>query len=73
MGCLPRDSATMGGAEIDDIRARTFQLVCLAGITGRPAVSSPLAVGGPPIGICAVGPRDSDRALATLRIPGTAI
>jgi amidase len=70
---LPRDSAAMGGAEIKDIRARTFQLVCLAGITGRPAVSSPLAVDGPPIGICAVGPRESDRALATLRIPGTVI
>jgi Asp-tRNA(Asn)/Glu-tRNA(Gln) amidotransferase A subunit family amidase len=68
----PRDSATMGGAMIEDIRARTFQLTCLAGITGRPAVSSPLAVHGPPIGICAIGPRDSDRALAALRIAGTA-
>ncbi|MBO0879469.1 MAG: glutamyl-tRNA amidotransferase [Mycobacterium sp.] len=70
---LPRDSAVMGGAEVKDIRTRTFQLLCLAGITGRPAVSSPLAVGGPPIGICAVGPRDSDRALAALRIGGTLI
>jgi amidase len=64
----PRDSAAMGSAVIENIRARTFQLTCLAGITGRPAVSSPLAVDGPPIGICAVGPRDSDRALAALRI-----
>jgi Asp-tRNA(Asn)/Glu-tRNA(Gln) amidotransferase A subunit family amidase len=67
----PRDTAAMGDAVIEDIRARTFQLVCLAAITGRPAVSSPLPVDGPPIGICAVGPRDSDRALATLRITGT--
>jgi amidase len=67
----PRHSAAMGGAVIENIRARTFQLTCLAGITGRPAVSSPLAVDGPPIGICAVGPRNSDRALAALRIVGT--
>lgn len=66
----PRDCAAMGGAVIEDIRARTFQLTCLAGITGRPAVSSPLAVNGPPMGICAVGPHDSDRALAALRING---
>lgn len=64
----PRDSAALGGGVIEDIRARTFQLTCLAGITGRPAVSSPLPVDGPPIGICAVGPQESDRALAALRI-----
>lgn len=66
----PRDSAALGGDMIEDIRARTFQLTCLAGITGRPAVSSPLPVTGPPIGICAVGPRDSDRALAALPVNG---
>jgi amidase len=61
-----RDSAAMDGATIEDIH----QLTCLASITGRPAVSSPLVVDGPPIGICAVGPRGSDRALAALRIVG---
>ncbi|MGE2731420.1 amidase family protein [Mycolicibacterium vaccae] len=66
-----RDSAALGGAVIEDIRARTFQLTCLAGITGRPAVSSPLPVTGLPIGICAVGPRGSDRALAALRVNGS--
>lgn len=66
----PRQHAELGGGAIEDIRARTFQLTCLAGITGRPAVSSPLAVQGPPIGICTVGPRDSDRALAALQITG---
>jgi Asp-tRNA(Asn)/Glu-tRNA(Gln) amidotransferase A subunit family amidase len=66
----PRDSAALGGDVIEDIRARTFQLTCLAGITGRPAVSSPLPVTGPPIGICAVGPRNSDHALAALRVNG---
>ncbi|MGE2833897.1 amidase family protein [Mycobacterium sp. SMC-4] len=66
----PRDSAALGGDVIEDIRARTFQLTCLAGITGRPAVSTPLPVAGPPIGICTVGPRGSDRALAALRVNG---
>lgn len=61
-----RAGAALGGAVIEDTRARTFQLTCLAGITGRPAVSSPLPVGGPPVGLCAVGPRGSDLALATL-------
>ncbi|WNG86471.1 amidase family protein [Mycobacterium sp. ITM-2016-00317] len=67
----PRDSAALGGDVIEDIRARTFQLTCLAGITGRPAVSSPLPVTGPPIGICAVGPLRSDRALAGLQVNGS--
>ncbi len=31
-------------AAIEDIRARTFQLTCLCGITGRPAVSTLLAI-----------------------------
>ncbi|MGO1949993.1 MAG: amidase family protein [Mycobacteriaceae bacterium] len=60
--------AELGSDAIEDTRARTFQLTCLAGITGRPAVSSPAEVNGLPIGICAVGPRDSDRALARLQV-----
>lgn len=63
-----RASAALGGSVIEDTRARTFQLTCLAGITGRPAVSNPLPVGGPPVGLCAVGPRGSDLALATLPV-----
>jgi hypothetical protein len=63
-----RDRATMGCTTIEDIRTRTFQLTCLAASTDRPTVSSPLTVDGPPIGICASGPRHSDRAPAALRI-----
>ena len=63
-----RESAGLGGEVIEQARASTFQLTCLAGITGRPAVSSPLPVLGPQIGICAVGPRNSDRALARMVI-----
>lgn len=63
-----RASAALGGALIEDTRARTFQLTCLAGITGRPAVSSPLPAAGAPVGLCAVGPRGSDLALAALPI-----
>ncbi|QNG17773.1 amidase [Rhodococcus triatomae] len=63
----PTDSAALGGDVIEDIRARTFQLTCLAGITGRPAVSVPLPTDGAPMGLCLVGARGSDRALASLR------
>ncbi|MFC9981209.1 amidase family protein [Gordonia sp. NPDC127522] len=63
-----RTSAALGGSVIEDTRARTFQLTCLAGITGRPAVSSPLPVSGPPVGLCAVGPRGSDVTLASLPV-----
>lgn len=61
-----RESAGVGGETVEAARANTFQLTCLAGITGRPAVSSPLPVAGAPVGLCAVGPRDSDRALTRL-------
>lgn len=63
-----RASAAIGGRVIEDTRARTFQLTCLAGISGRPAVSNPLPVTGPPVGLCAVGPRGTDLALAALPI-----
>ncbi|WP_232016788.1 amidase family protein [Gordonia insulae] len=63
-----RASAAIGGGVIEDTRARTFQLTCLAGIVGRPAVSNPLPSAGPPVGLCAVGPRGSDLALAALPV-----
>ncbi|MEE3850174.1 amidase family protein [Gordonia sp. LSe1-13] len=63
-----RADAALGGPVIEETRASTFQLTCLAGITGRPAVSNPLPVAGPPVGLCAVGPRGSDLALAALPV-----
>jgi Asp-tRNA(Asn)/Glu-tRNA(Gln) amidotransferase A subunit family amidase len=53
--------------EVDRVRAATMRLTCLAGLTGRPAVSAPLLeVAGGPVGVCLVGPRGSDRALVEL-------
>ena len=49
------------------MRGATLRLTCLAGITGRPAVSAPLlSVAGGPVGLCLVGPRGSDLALVDL-------
>ncbi len=65
-------SATADSAELDRVRAATLRLCCIAGLTGRPALSIPvLAVPGPfggdaPLGLCLVGPRGSDIALITL-------
>ena len=57
-------SLTAPAAEVDAIRAATLRLTCLAGITGRPALSVPGGwVDGAPVGICLVGPRGSDLAL----------
>ena len=49
------------------MRGATLRLTCLAGVTGRPAVSAPLLrVAGGPVGLCLVGPRGSDLALVDL-------
>ncbi|QTE28237.1 amidase family protein [Pengzhenrongella sicca] len=69
----------VAGGELDLVRARTMRLTCLAGITGRPALSVPvlsvpvLSVpgggghngggGSSPVGLCLVGPRCADLAL----------
>jgi len=60
------------GADLEPVRAATMRLTCIAGITGRPALSIPvLAVPSPaggvaPVGLCLVGPRGSDLALVEL-------
>ena len=54
-------------AAVDAHRQATFRLTCIAGITGRPAVSAPLLqLPGGPLGVCLVGPRGSDRTLIAL-------
>jgi amidase len=53
--------------EVDRVRGATLRLTCVAGATGRPAVSAPLLrVAGGPVGFCLVGPRGSDLALVDL-------
>lgn len=62
-----RTEAAMGGAVIEAARAKTFQLTCIAGISGRCAISMPIPSGKqPPVGLCMVGPRGRDRDLLKL-------
>jgi len=63
-------STTASAKEIERTRASTLRMTCIAGLTGRPALSVPgLTVPRPgsllgaPIGVCLVGPRFSDVAL----------
>jgi amidase len=58
------------GPAKDDLRDRTLQLTCVAGLGGLPALSLPLAsVAGRPVGCCLVGRRfDDERLLATARL-----
>ncbi|HWR85214.1 MAG TPA: amidase family protein, partial [Rhodoglobus sp.] len=58
---------------IERTRANTLRLTCIAGITGRPAISVPLlsvpqpgALLPAPVGVSLVGPRGSDLALIDL-------
>lgn len=52
---------------VDRLRSATLRLTCVAGITGRPAVSAPLlTTGGGPLGVQLVGPRGSDVELVRL-------
>lgn len=51
-------------SQVEQHRRATMALTCIAGITGRPAVSAPLlTLPDGPLGICLVGPRSSDPAL----------
>jgi amidase len=57
------------GAEIDDIRSRTFRITCVAGLAGLPQVSLPfVSPEGLPIGISLLGPAGSDCALIELAV-----
>jgi amidase len=52
---------TADAAAIERTRAGTLRLTCIAGLTGRPALSVPaLTVDGAPVGLCIVGPRHGD-------------
>ncbi|MFJ9174113.1 amidase family protein [Streptomyces sp. NPDC102360] len=63
-----REEASLGGPAIEETRAKTFQLTCLAGLTGRCAVSIPVRSRTAPVGLCLVGPRGSDRQLLDLAV-----
>jgi amidase len=53
-------------AELDAVRGATLRLTVVAGITGRPGLSIPALHVPEPVGLCLVGPRDSDLALIDL-------
>jgi len=56
-----------GGAEMDRYRNRAITLLCVAGHSGLPQVSVPVAmIDGAPLGLSLVGPKGSDRALIAL-------
>lgn len=57
-----------GDAEVEDFRARTMGLTCLAGLSGCPQFSLPLAEAGAPLGVSLLGPRGSDESLMKMAI-----
>jgi amidase len=66
-GVAPRLAAS--GAEVDQLRSRTFRITCVAGLAGLPQVSIPfMSPDGLPIGISLLGPAGSDRALVELAV-----
>lgn len=49
---------------LNALREATLGIAAIAGLTGRPALSVPLAMTeGGPVGVCLIGPRGSDLAL----------
>ena len=52
---------------LEDYRNRAIRLLCVAGLSGFPQISMPLAQrDGAPLGISLLGPAGSDRALVAL-------
>ena len=57
------------GAEVDEVRSRTFRITCVAGLAGLPQVSLPfVSASGLPVGISLLGPAGSDLALVELAV-----
>jgi len=60
-------STTADAETLEQVRQSTLRLTCVAGIAGRPALSVPLlTVDGAPVGLCLVGPPNTDVALIAL-------
>ncbi|WP_022882523.1 amidase family protein [Gryllotalpicola ginsengisoli] len=63
----PAPAADAPAASLEVVRTATLRLTCLAGLTGRPAVSAPLiSLPAGPLGVSFVGERSTDVALALL-------
>jgi len=55
--------------ELEDFRNRAIRLLCLAGLSGFPQVSVPVARReGAPLGLSAIGPKGSDRSLIAFAV-----
>jgi len=56
-------------AEVEDFRARTMGLTCLAGLSGCPQINLPGAEAqGAPLGLSLLGPHGSDEDLLTMAV-----
>jgi amidase len=67
----PAPPVDLDQAAMDEYRFRSLRLTCFASIAGLPAVVMPMPrVDGLPVGLCALGARDTDRTL--LRLAATA-
>ena len=71
--CLPTSprAAPLRGTPVDQVevayRNQAMRLLCIAGLTGLPQISLPMATaGGLPLGLSLIGARNSDRALIAL-------
>ncbi len=59
----------LAGEALQAYRERALSILCIAGLSGLPQISMPLAkVDGCPLGLSLIGPRGSDRALVELAL-----
>jgi amidase len=59
----------ISGDALQTFRERALSILCIAGLSGLPQVTMPLAkVDGCPLGLSLIGPRGSDRALIALAL-----
>ncbi|HEV7337847.1 MAG TPA: amidase [Bosea sp. (in: a-proteobacteria)] len=58
-----------GESELDDFRNRALRLLCLAGLSGFPQISIPVAYrDDAPLGLSVIGPRGSDKSLVAFAV-----
>lgn len=61
--------ASASDEELEDFRNRAIRLLCLAGLTGFPQISIPVARrDGAPLGMSVIGPKGSDKSLVAFAV-----